>query len=137
VSDANDWNQTVIDEFRANKGNVGGMFEGMPLTLLTTTGARSGAKRINPLVYLDDGDRLIVFASKGGAPTNPDWYHNLVANPTVNVEVGEDAFQARAVVMTGEERDSLYARQAKEQPQFAEYAEKTTRTIPVIALERI
>jgi deazaflavin-dependent oxidoreductase (nitroreductase family) len=136
VSERNDWNRKVIEEFRENGGKVGGMFEHMPLVLLKTTGAKSGETRINPLAYLDDGDRLIVFASAGGGPKHPDWYHNLVANPSVQVELGDETFPARAVVTSGEERDSLYARQAERFPQFAEYQTKTTRTIPVVALER-
>jgi deazaflavin-dependent oxidoreductase (nitroreductase family) len=132
----NDWNQAIIAEFRANGGTVGGQFEGAPLLLLTTTGAKSGRRRTSPLMYNTDGDRLLVFASKGGAPTNPDWYHNVRANPTVTVEVGTDTFEATAVVVTGEERDRLFARHAEQYPGFAEYQAKTTRTIPVVALER-
>jgi deazaflavin-dependent oxidoreductase (nitroreductase family) len=133
----NDWNRAIIEEFRANGGKVGGQFAGAPLLLLTTTGARSGQRRTNPMMYLADGDRLAVFASKSGAPTNPDWYHNLVANPTVTVEVGTETFDARATVLTGAERDRLYARQAGLYPGFAEYQEKTSRIIPVVALERL
>ncbi|HEY6566409.1 MAG TPA: nitroreductase/quinone reductase family protein, partial [Actinomycetota bacterium] len=93
-----DWNSNIITEFRANDGKVGGPFEGAPLLLLHTTGARSGAERVNPLMYLPDDDRLVVFASKGGAPDNPDWYHNVIANPGVSVEVGDETFDARATV---------------------------------------
>ena len=137
MADANDWNKGIIEEFRANDGKVGGQFEGAPLLLLTTTGAKSGQARTHPVMYLPDGDRLAVFASKGGAPANPDWYRNLVANPTVTVEVGGERFDANATVLTGEERDRLFRRQAELYPGFAEYEAKTTRTIPVVALERV
>lgn len=131
-----DFNSAIIEEFRANGGKVGGPFEGAPVLLLTSTGARTGATRLNPMMYLEDGKRLYVFASKGGAPTNPDWYHNLVAHPRATVEVGEERFDVTASVVTGAERDEIYARQAAAYPGFAEYQAKTTRTIPVIALER-
>jgi deazaflavin-dependent oxidoreductase (nitroreductase family) len=134
VADVNDFNAKIIEDFRANGGKVGGPFDGAPVVLLTTTGARSGAVRTNPLVYLPDGDRIIVFASKGGAPTNPAWYHNLKAHPIVTVEVGRETKQLRAVEVTGEERDRLYAEQARRFPGFAEYEAKTERRIPVIAL---
>lgn len=132
-----DWNQANIDEFRANGGKIGGIFTGKPMLLLTTTGAKSGKQRTNPLMYNTDGDRVLVFASKGGAPTHPDWYHNLVANPEVTVELGTEKFKARATVLTGEERNRLYQKQGEEFPQFADYQKKTTRKIPVIALERV
>src|SRR5204862_4672414 len=131
-----DWNRQMIEEFRTNKGKVGGFWEGKPLLLLTTTGAKSGQRRTAPTMYLRDGDRLLIFATKGGAPTNPAWYHNLVAHPQVTVEVGTETYQARAVVTTGEARDRLYARNAAALPVFAEYQQKTSRRIPVIALER-
>ncbi len=131
---ANDFNGTVIAEFRANAGRVGGSFEGAPVLLLTTTGRTSGLARTSPMMYLADGDRLLVFASKAGAPTNPDWYHNLLANPEVTVEVGTRTFKARAVPLEGAERDRLYAEQARRYPGFAEYQAKTTRVIPVVAL---
>ena len=130
------FNDQVIEEFRSNGGKVGGQFEGSPLLLLHSTGARSGQERVNPVMYRTDGDDLVVFASKAGAPTNPDWYHNLVANPTVTVEVGTETYEAEAVPVTGEERDRLYAKQVEAAPQFGEYQEKTSRVIPVIALER-
>jgi len=133
----NDWNQSIIAEFRANAGKVGGPFAGGSLLLLTTTGAKTGRRLTSPVMYSSDGDRLLVFASKAGAPTHPDWYHNLIANPEVTVEQGTETFNARAVVVTGEERDRLYAEQATRSPQFAEYQTKTTRQIPVVALERI
>jgi deazaflavin-dependent oxidoreductase (nitroreductase family) len=132
-----DHNTRIIDEFRANEGKVGGMFEGAPLLLLHTTGARSGAERINPLMYLPDGERLVVFASKGGAPTNPDWLYNVQANPDASVEVGTDRFAVRARVAEQEERDRLYAEQSRRYPQFARYQEGTERTIPVVILERV
>ncbi|HEX6776689.1 MAG TPA: nitroreductase family deazaflavin-dependent oxidoreductase, partial [Ktedonobacterales bacterium] len=112
------------------------MWEGRPLLLLTTTGAKSGQRYTNPTMYLADGNRLLVFASKGGAPTHPDWYHNLVANPDVTVEVGPETYEATAAVLTGEERDRWYAKQSELYPQFGEYQKKTPRTIPVIALTR-
>lgn len=136
MSDANDFNTSVVAEFRANSGKVGGMFAGMPMLLLTTVGARSGKERTNPLAYTRAGDRYVIIASKGGAPTNPEWYHNLVANPTATVEVGQERFQVRASVAQGEERDRLYAAQAAMLPNFAEYQRNTTRRIPVFTLER-
>ena len=132
----NDWNDAVIKEFRELGGKVGGYFEGAPVLLLTTKGAKTGKARVNPLMYLPNGDRMFVFASKGGTPTNPDWYHNLVANPDVTVEVGTETFPANATVVTGEERDEIYAKQAALYPQFGEYERKTTRRVPVIALAR-
>jgi deazaflavin-dependent oxidoreductase (nitroreductase family) len=132
----NDFNQRIIEEFRANAGRVGGPFEGTPILLLTTVGARSGQARTTPVAYMPDGERMVIFASKGGAPTNPGWYHNLLANPVVTVEVGSDKFEAKATVTSGEERRRLFVRQAERTPQFAEYQNKTTRQIPVIALER-
>jgi deazaflavin-dependent oxidoreductase (nitroreductase family) len=131
-----DFNTAVIEEFRANGGKVGGQFEGAPVLLLTSTGAKSGAARVNPMMYLDDGKRLYVFASKAGAPTSPDWYHNLVAHPQASVEVGEEHIDVTASVLTGAERDEIYERQAALYPGFAEYQAMTTRTIPVVALER-
>ena len=136
MADANDWNTKVIEEFRANEGRVGGQFEGAPLLLLHTTGAKSGVERVNPVMYQADGDRLAVFASKAGAPTNPDWYHNLRANPTATVEVGTETVQVVAREAEGEERDRIWARQKERFPGFADYEEKTTRQIPVVVLER-
>ena len=132
----NDFNQQIIAEFRANRGVVGGPFAGAPMLLLTATGAKSGDQRTTPLVYLPDGDRYLIFASKGGAPTNPAWYHNLIAHPEATVEVGTEKFQATATELKGEERDRLYAKQAELRPAFGEYQQKTSRTIPVIALTR-
>lgn len=132
--DWNGWNAKIIEEFRANGGKVGGDFEGAPLLLLHTKGAKTGRPHVTPLMYLPEGGRTVVFASKGGAPTNPDWYHNLVADPDVTIEIGADTIRARAEVVTGVERDELYARQVERRPQFGEYERKTSRTIPVVAL---
>jgi deazaflavin-dependent oxidoreductase (nitroreductase family) len=137
MSEANDFNTTLIDEFRANDGKVGGGFEGWPLLLLTTTGAKSGLARTSPVVFSTDDGRRVIIASKAGAPHHPHWYLNLVANPEVTVEVPGETYQARAVVAEGAERDRLYQQQAEQMPNFAEYAEKTTREIPVVVLEPI
>jgi deazaflavin-dependent oxidoreductase (nitroreductase family) len=138
MADMNDWNAKIIEEFRANGGKVGGQFAGAPMVLLTTTGAKSGQQRTTPLVCYQDADRIIVFASKAGAPTNPDWYHNLVANPEVTVEFGTDKYSATATELHGAERDEIYAKQVALMPGFGEYADKTAgiRIIPVIALTR-
>lgn len=130
-------NQQVIQEFRANQGKVGGRYANRSLLLLTTTGAKSGRPHTTPLAYTKDGERFVVIASFGGGPKNPDWYHNLVANPEAIVEVGSERFRVRATIVTGEERQRLYDRQAAEIPAFAEYQKKTTRQIPVIVLTRI
>ena len=131
-----DFNRKIIEEFRANGGRVGGQFEGAALLLLHTTGAKSGQERINPLAYLDlDGHRY-VFASKAGMETNPDWYHNLVADPAVTVEVGADSYAASARPLAGDERDQVFAEQARRSPVFAGYQEKTARVIPVVELVR-
>jgi deazaflavin-dependent oxidoreductase (nitroreductase family) len=130
------FNAALIEEFRANNGKVGGRFEGRPVVLLTTTGAKSGRKITLPLVYLEDGGKQYIFASKAGSPKNPDWYHNLVANPTVTVEIGSETYDATAKVVTGDERDRIYAKQVEAMPTFGEYQEKTTRVIPVIELAR-
>jgi deazaflavin-dependent oxidoreductase (nitroreductase family) len=129
------WNQNVIEQFRTNEGRVGGMFEGLPILLLHHTGARTGTVRVNPLAYLKDGDRFVVFGSKGGSDTNPDWYHNLVAKPEVTIEVGTDTHRVRARVAEGEERERLWALQKRAMPAFAQYEERTARQIPVIVLE--
>ena len=136
MTSRNERNLNVIGEFRSNGGKVGGTFAGAPLLLLSTKGAKTGKRRTNPLMYLPDGDGWAVFASKGGAPTNPDWFHNLVANPVVTLEVGAEIFEADADVVSGPERDRLYARQAELYPQFGEYQRKTTRKIPVVVLAR-
>jgi len=132
-----DWNTGVIEEFRANAGRVGGPFEGAPLLLLHTTGAKSGEGRINPLMYLPHGDRYVVFASKGGHDHHPHWMLNIEANPAVELEVGAERFAARAVVLRdGAQRDTLYAEQVARFPQFGEYERKAARTIPVVVIER-
>ena len=131
-----DFNTQVIEKFRANAGRVAGPFEGAAMVLLTTTGAKSGQPRTTPLVYLPHGDQVIIFASKAGAPTNPDWYHNLIAHPTVNIEVGTDTYEATAVEVTGEERNRLFAAMVAVMPGFKGYEESTTRIIPVIDLQR-
>jgi deazaflavin-dependent oxidoreductase (nitroreductase family) len=129
-----DFNAQVIEEFRANEGRVGGMFEGNTLLLLHHTGAKSGKRRINPLVYHGEDRRYIIFASKGGAPTNPDWYHNLKAHPDVSIEVGTETLDVTAGEATGEERERIFRAQVERAPQFGEYAKNTSRTIPVIIL---
>lgn len=136
MSDADDFNAKVIGEFRANAGVVGGYFAGKPMALVTHTGAKTGTPRVTPLVCSTDAGRVVIIASMGGAPTNPAWYHNMIANPTVTVEVGCETYTARAVEITGDERQRLYDQQVAIMPQFAEYAAKTTRTIPVLVLER-
>ena len=131
-------NQPVIDQFRANNGTiVEGVFKGAPILLLTTTGARSGKTRVSPLAYTRDGDTYVVLASKLGAPEHPAWYHNLVANPVVTVEVGPERFQARALVVDGSERDRLFDAHAAIMPNYADYQRDTTRIIPVVVLDRI
>jgi len=136
VTSQNDFNERIIAEFRANEGVAGGPFAGAPMLLLTTTGAKSGQRRTTPLVYLPDGDRWVIIASKGGAPQNPGWYHNLIAHPDVTIEVGTETIPVTAREIRGTERDRLYAEQARLRPAFAEYQAKTSRKIPVIALER-
>ncbi|KUM72257.1 nitroreductase/quinone reductase family protein [Streptomyces curacoi] len=134
----NDFNQPIIDEFRANKGRVGGYFEGARLLLLTTTGARTGRPHTTPVGYLPDGDgRVLVIASAAGAPKHPAWFHNLVANPRVTVESGTFTYEAQAVVLTGEERDRAFARAVEGDPGWAAYQEKTERVIPVVALHAL
>ncbi len=137
MSNQVNWNQAIIDEFRANSGKVGGRFAGRTLLLLHTVGARSGQERVNPVAYIRDGDRLVIIASKGGAPTNPDWYYNILAHPLVMVEVGTEQFQARAEIATEPERTRLYSQMVAVMPGFAEYQQKTTRVIPVITLTRV
>jgi deazaflavin-dependent oxidoreductase (nitroreductase family) len=128
-----DWNSGVITEFRKNRGKVGGNFEGAPLLLITHKGARTGKSRTNPVMYFKDGNRYLVFASKGGADTNPDWYHNLKKHPDVQIEVGDETIDVHAEELKGAERDKFYARQSKLYPQFAEYEKKAKRVIPIIA----
>jgi deazaflavin-dependent oxidoreductase (nitroreductase family) len=133
----NDINTNVVEQFRNNNGAIqSGMFKGARLLLLTTTGAKSGKTRVNPLAFTRDGADYVIIASKGGSPTHPDWYHNVVAHPDVTIEVGSERFQAHARVAQGEERDRLFAAQAALMPGFAEYQRKTTRQIPVVVLER-
>ena len=135
MAEVNDWNKQIIAEFRSNGGKVGGQFEGAPLLLLHTTGAKSGQARVNPMMYLADGDNYAVFASKAGAPTSPDWYHNLLANPDTTVEVGIQTIPVTARVAEGDEREQLWSKQKERAPQFAEYEAKTDRVIPVVVLE--
>ena len=130
-----DWNTKIIDEFRANAGKVGGGFAGAAVLLLHTTGAKSGRERVNPMVYRSDGNAYVVFASKAGAPTNPDWYHNLVAHPEVEAEIGTQLVPLRARVAQGEERERLWSAQKQDMPGFAAYEGKTSRQIPVVILE--
>jgi deazaflavin-dependent oxidoreductase (nitroreductase family) len=137
MSNQNDRNKNIIDEFRANGGKVGGNFTGRTLLLLHTLGAKSQQPRINPVAYTTDGDRLVVIASKGGAATHPDWYYNILAHPQVTVEVGMEQFRARATIPAEPERTRLYNQMAAIMPGFAEYQRKTTRIIPVIVLSRI
>ena len=137
VSERDEWNRKIVEEFRANAGVVGGPFEGVPILLLHHRGAKTGTSRINPLAYRRDGDNYVVFASKGGAPTNPDWYHNLQANPDVDIEVGTAELKARARVAKGDERERLWAVQKQDVPAFASYEEKTERQIPVVVLEPV
>lgn len=132
----NDWNAQIIAEFRTNEGRVGGRFEGAPLLLLHSTGARSGIERVNPMMYQTVGDAFAVFGSKAGADTHPDWYHNLVAHPTARIEVGTETIDVRARVAEGDEREGIWTIQKQRYPGFAEYEAKTTREIPVVILER-
>ena len=132
----NDWNQKIIEEFRANGGKVGGPFEGAPMVLLHHIGARSGTERVTPLVYFPDGDRMLIVASAAGAPKSPDWYHNLRADPHVKVEVGTETVAVTAEELPPAERAEEWARITAAAPGFAEYQEKTTRVIPVFALSR-
>ena len=130
-------NRAIIEEFRKNAGKVGGNFANATVLLLTTTGAKTGMKRTTPLQYLADGKRYVIFASKGGAPNHPAWYHNIVAHPTdITIEVGTESIPVKATVVKGAERNRLYGAQAKLFPNFAEYEKRTTRSIPVIALEK-
>jgi deazaflavin-dependent oxidoreductase (nitroreductase family) len=132
----NEHNRAVIEEFRANAGKLGGHWDGRDLLLLTTRGRHTGRPHTTPVVYTRDGERLLVYASKGGYPKHPDWYLNLVADPQVVVEVGPERYAAVGTTITGEERDRLYAAQAARNPAFAGFQERTSRVIPVVALER-
>jgi len=131
-----DWNAKIIEEFRTNEGRVGGNFEGAPMLLLHTRGAKSGQERVNPMMYLEKDGRIYVFASKGGAPTNPDWYHNLVANPEVSAEIGTSTVTATARPLPEGERKVIFDVQADLYPGFRDYEAKTTRKIPVVELVR-
>jgi len=132
-----DFNQQIIDEFHGNDGRVGGPFEGATLLLLHHTGAKTGTERVSPLAYQPVGDDFAVFASKAGAPTNPDWYHNLLAHPLVTVEIGNETIPVRARVADPDERQRIWTRQKEQNPGFADYEQKTTRQIPVVILERV
>jgi deazaflavin-dependent oxidoreductase (nitroreductase family) len=135
MAEREDWNTNIVEEFRANEGKVGGRFEGAPLLLLHHTGAKTGIERVNPMMYQPTGGAMAVFASKGGAPTNPDWYHNLLANPDASVEVGTETVAVRARVARGEERERIWEKQKRDWPGFADYERKTEREIPVVVLE--
>jgi deazaflavin-dependent oxidoreductase (nitroreductase family) len=134
VGTVNDWNKSIIEEFRANGGKVGGQFAGATLLLLHTTGAKSGQQRINPLAYVRDGTHYVVVASKGGAPTNPDWYYNIIANPLVTVEAGTEQFQARGTVASEPDRTRLFDKMVEAMPGFADYQRNTARILPVVIL---
>ena len=136
MAELNDWNQQIIDEFRSNGGRVGGNFEGAPLLLLHHVGRKSGTERVSPMMYQAVGDDLAVFASKAGADTHPDWYLNLLAHPDVEVEVGTDEVAVRARDLPADERDPIWEKQKQDYPGFAGYESKTSRTIPVVLLER-
>lgn len=135
--EVNDWNKKVIEEFRANNGKVGGNFAGKPLLLLHTKGAKSKTERVNPVAYVPDEGRYVVIASKGGSPTHPDWYYNILANPQLVIEVGTEKFEVHATVSEEPERTRLYEKMIEMMPGFAEYRRKTTRQIPVIVLTKI
>ena len=136
VRATNEWNRTIIEEFRSNQGVLGGNFAGAPVLLLHTTGAKSGVERVNPMMYLNDNGRIYVFASKAGADAHPDWYHNLRAHPQVSVEVGTEHYDATARDVEGDERARIYAEQASRFSGFADYQAKTSRVIPVVELVR-
>jgi deazaflavin-dependent oxidoreductase (nitroreductase family) len=132
-----DWNSKIIAEFRANGGKVGGPFEGAPLLLLHTVGAKTGQERVNPMMYRAVGDGYAVFASKGGAPTNPDWYHNLLAHPQVRAEIGTETREFTARVADAQTREPIWTAHKRAYPGFADYETKTTRQIPVVILEPV
>ena len=134
MNEMQDFNSKIIEEFRANEGKVGGMFEGAPILLLHSVGAKSGQERINPMMFQKVGDDYAVFASMAGAPTNPAWYHNLKANPTARIEVGTDEFAVVARQTDGDERETIWETQKSLFPTFAEYEAKTSRVIPVMVL---
>jgi deazaflavin-dependent oxidoreductase (nitroreductase family) len=137
MSELDDFNQAVINEFRANQGRVGGQMEGMPVMLLTMTGAKTGRSLVRPLAYTRDRDRIVIVASFDGAPHNPPWYHNLIANPIATVEIGAETFKVRATPATGAERERLFNHRAAKMPFFNDIRQKTTRQFPVLVLERI
>ncbi|MEP6649495.1 MAG: nitroreductase family deazaflavin-dependent oxidoreductase [Lapillicoccus sp.] len=137
ASAAGGWNDAIIEEFRANDGKVGGPFAGAPMILIRHLGARSGTERVSPLVYLPDGDDMVIAATKGGAPTNPDWYHNLRVHPRITVEVGTETFPVEATEATGEDRDGLWRRLVEIRPGFASYETKTSRVFPMFRLRRV
>jgi deazaflavin-dependent oxidoreductase (nitroreductase family) len=135
MAEPEDFNTRIIREFRENGGKVGGPFQGAPLLLLHTTGAHSGTERVNPVMYGRDGDNYVVFASKGGAPSNPAWYHNLLAHPDVSAEIGGETVRLSARIAEGEERDRIWTPWKTANPGFADYEAKTTRQIPVVILQ--
>lgn len=135
MSDHDDWNRKIIEEFRANQGRVGGPFEGASMVLLHHKGAKTGTERVTPLVYRQEGDAVVIFASKAGAPTNPDWFHNLKAHPDTTIEVGTETRAVRARVAEGDERERIWSAQKQAMPGFADYEAKTSRQIPVVVLE--
>jgi len=137
MSIISEWNQAVVEEFRANGGEVGGRFTGRNLLLLHTIGRKNEDEHINPLAYVRDGDRFVIIASKGGAPMHPDWYYNLTAHPDVTIEVGMQSFQVRAAETQEPERSQLYEKMIKMMPVFAEYRQKTARIIPVFVLTKV
>jgi deazaflavin-dependent oxidoreductase (nitroreductase family) len=137
MSDVRDFNTTIIEEFRANDGKLGGQFAGAPVLLLHSTGAKSGKERVNPMMYQEVGDHYAVFASKAGAPTNPDWFHNVVAHPEATIEIGTETRSVRARVAAGAERDTIWATQKERYPGFADYERSTDREIPVVILEPV
>jgi deazaflavin-dependent oxidoreductase (nitroreductase family) len=134
TNERTNWNQKIIDEFRANNGKVGGRFEGKTLLLLHTTGAKTGKKRVNPVAYVRDGEHYVVIASQGGAPDNPDWYYNILAHPRLTVEVGTETFNVEAEVTEEPERTRLYNKMVEMMPGFDDYRQKTDRVIPVFKL---
>ena len=136
LSDVNEFNRGIIEQFRANEGKVGPPFEGAPLLILHSTGAKSGKTRLAPIVYQQVDDSWAVFASKAGAPDNPDWYHNLVANPSATIELGTEEVAVTARVLEGDEREAVWSKQKELMPGFAEYEAQTDRTIPVVILDR-
>ncbi|MGA7669371.1 MAG: nitroreductase family deazaflavin-dependent oxidoreductase [Nitrolancea sp.] len=137
MSGGNDWDTNIVNEFRVNGGKVGGPFEGAPLLILHTTGAKSGEERVHPLMYQAVDGKYAIFASKGGAPTNPAWYHNLLSNPETTIEIGTETKRVTAHEVTGAEREPIWETQKERYPGFADYETKTSRTIPVVILEPV